>query len=481
MLWWTLQQLKSKEASTRLKAVEKLAEDVDAKVAEALVAALGDPDELVRKAAAKALGETHDESLLRPICDALRDRTPHIREAAADALRQLHSPNAIPALAPLLADANYAVRWQTARALEALGWTPTNKSEAAHFAVSRGRIEEAASHGAEAVEALALVFQSGAYHQRRAAVAALCQIPDARVVKALMLALKDTDDQVRSAAVDALCRMGEPSSAEALMHALNDGHKHVRAVAAEALGQIGGPRAVEPLLRRAKDRQWEVREAVCIALGKLKDSRAYEALTLALKDPDREVREAAVRGLGFLGDSRAIGPMLAACVDEHESVRKLASATLSSLDMHWERTEAARSAVPLLQEALKHGQYWPRQSAADALNRISQAQSGEAAPVTAAPAPETPVGGMIEPAHQRKQVAVDVFIELLVDFDEELRFAGAEALGRLGQAGAIAPLTRALKDTRAGVRKAAAQAIETLRGKPTPETNLILRGEDFPL
>jgi HEAT repeat protein len=121
-----------------------------------------------------------------------------------------------------------------------------------------------------------------------------------------------------------------------------------------------------------------------------------------------------------------------------------------------------------------------RQSAADALARIGRMETAETAPAPAAAGPAiTPA--LAEPSHHRKQMTADVLIGLLADFDQELRHAAAEALGRLGQAAAVAPLTRALKDTNTGVRKAAAQAIETLRGKPTTETNLILRGEDFPL
>jgi HEAT repeat protein len=337
MLWWTLQQLKSKDASTRLKAVEKLADDVSPKVAEALIEAFGDPDDSVRKAAAKAIGATRDELYLQPLGRALRHRNEFVREAAADTLRQLHCAAAAPALVPLLADACAPVRWQAARALETLGWDPASGAEAARFDVARGKIEDASAHGVEAVEALASVLQSGAYHQRREAVAALSNIPDARVVKALLVALKDADDQVRSAAAESLCKIADPSSTDALILALNDAHKHVRAVAAEGLGHFGGPKAVEPLLRKLADKQWEVREAVCVALGRTRDARAFDPLVRALRDADREVREAAVRGLGLLGDKRAISPLLGALVDEQDSVRQLALSTLVTLDPRWDR------------------------------------------------------------------------------------------------------------------------------------------------
>jgi hypothetical protein len=52
MHWWTLQQLKSKDVSTRLLAVDKLANESSLKAGEALISAFADADDSVRKAAA---------------------------------------------------------------------------------------------------------------------------------------------------------------------------------------------------------------------------------------------------------------------------------------------------------------------------------------------------------------------------------------------------------------------------------------------
>ncbi|MEY4386918.1 MAG: hypothetical protein RLY20_2201 [Verrucomicrobiota bacterium] len=482
MLWWTNQQLKSKDVDVRLKAIQKLEDDGSDKAGSALLSAFGDSEESVRKAAAKAVGCLRREELLLPLFRLLRDKSENVRETAADALRQMRNSSVVPELVPLLADPAATVRWQAARALESFGWTPDNGATAARFAVARGKIAEAATFGAEAIEALTTVLLVGAYHQRREAVAALCQIPDARVTKSLLVALKDSDGQVRGAAVEALSRIGDATCAEALVEALKDTHKHVRAVAAEALGQFGGSMAVEPLLRARTDLQWEVREAVCVALGKSRDPRAFDPLVTALQDRDREVREAAVRGLLHFSDARCLTPLLRALIDEQDSVRQLALVALTSINPNWEQTPEAQAVMPAFQEALKSNQYWVRQSAADALARISGASKEHAATGTVTPSlPAVNTPALAAPTHQRKQITVDTLVNLLSDFDRELRFAAAEALGRLGQSSAVAPLTRSFKDNDKLVRRAAAAAVETLRGKPTPETNLILRGDDFPL
>jgi HEAT repeat protein len=481
MLWWTLQQLKSKDAGTRLNAIEKVAEDLSGKSGMALIPLLGDPEETVRKAAARALGDTRDEQYLLPLLKALQDPNEHSREGAAAALARLGLRDAVPHLVPLLRDTHYPVRWQAARALESLGWTPPDNAAAALYAVARGKIEEAASYGVDAVEPLGLILQSGAYHQRREAVAGLSQIPDARVVRALLIALKDPDDQVRSAAAEALCTIADPACIEALGRSLRDAHKHVRAIAANGLGQFGGPNAVQSILGVMRDPHWEVREAACLALGRLGDPRGFDPLVAALKDHDREVREAAVRGLSQLNDKRAIGHVVLALVDDQDSVRQIAGAALGLLDTRWEMTDAAKEAIPQLQEAMRHGDYWVRQAAADALARIGRMKHTEqGGAATAAPLREI-APALIEPGYTRKQSAVEALMDVLSDFDRELRIAAAEALAALGQGSAVAALTRSLKDGDVAVRRAAATAIETLRGKPTSETNVILRGEDFPL
>ena len=147
MLWWTKQQLKSKNFDVRLKAIEKLEAEGTVKAGKGLMAVFGDPEEAVRKAAAKAVGSMRHEEFLQPLARLLRDKSETIRETASDALRQLRSPEAISHLEPLLSDPAANVRWQAARALESFSWAPDNNATAARFAVARGKIEEAASYG----------------------------------------------------------------------------------------------------------------------------------------------------------------------------------------------------------------------------------------------------------------------------------------------------------------------------------------------
>ena len=56
---------------------------------EPLIAALGDADEGVRKAAAEALGQIGDARAVEPLIGALKGRDDRVRKAAAGALEAL--------------------------------------------------------------------------------------------------------------------------------------------------------------------------------------------------------------------------------------------------------------------------------------------------------------------------------------------------------------------------------------------------------
>jgi HEAT repeat protein len=154
--------------------------------------------------------------------------------------------------------------------------------------------------------------------------------------------------------------------------------------------------------------------------------------------------------------------------DEEDSVRQVAAKALRSLDPYWERSEAAQLAVPELKTALKNKEYWVRQSAASVLAKIGEMQSAPAQ-----------VSALAEPSYYRRQSAAEGLIAALSDFDHELRFAAAEALGRMGQAIATEPLTQALQDADGDVRAAAARSLELLSVKPKSDTSFVLRGDPY--
>jgi HEAT repeat protein len=93
----------------------------DPRAIDALVAALRDPDELVRLNAALALGEFQGRpelsTIVEPLAGALSDESPLVRSMAASALARAKKPEAVPALVAALDDPDGNVRATVAAVL----------------------------------------------------------------------------------------------------------------------------------------------------------------------------------------------------------------------------------------------------------------------------------------------------------------------------------------------------------------------------
>ncbi len=456
MLWWKLQRLKSRDAKTRCRIIEEIAAAGDATAVAAVAEAIKDEEPEVRAAAAKALGAFHDERAIAPLIEAVKDRKPEVRAAAIVALRQIGDSAAIDGLVHALKDYHHAVRWQAAGALNALGWRPANNFEFILRAVASGQHEEAAVHGAEAVEMLANALEDKTSPRRHAAAMALGKTGDIRAIRPLENALNDEDSHVRVAAVEALSQIGSAQSSNALLNLLNDPDHLVRAATIESLGRMGDPRIVEYIGNSLiQDPSWDVRKLAVEALGRIKDDGATQLLWQALRDADHDVRQTAATSLGQIPDPRSIGPLVLALKDENSSVRQSAKGSLRQIDRQWEISPGALAVVPELEASLNDREYWVAQSAADTLAKINDMRQRTL---------ETSF--FTNPAKEKMRQALAVLVDSLRDFDRDFRQAAVEALGRLGDVNAVQPLVSAIDDTDEWVGRAAALALNHLNWEP---------------
>lgn len=202
----------------------------------------------------------------------------------------------------------------------------------------------------------------------------------------------------------------------------------VRAAAATVLGKMGDPAAVERLLAVLKnDPSAKVRAAAAEALGALRQSSAAQALVEALEDPAPEVRRAAVLAVAQLKWASA-GAALARRleVDQDAQVREHAAYALGELG-------GAQWVGVLAQALARDPSSRVRLNAAEALGKMQARGVLEAL-----------VGGLEDPdVHVREAVVV--------------------ALGRLGDAEAVAPLERVLESAQAsGADSLAQRAWQTI-------------------
>jgi HEAT repeat protein len=322
-------------------------------------------------------------------------------------------------------------------------------------------LERVAELGADGIQPLAELLSNGTPEQQLSAVKALSEVADPRIPRLMQEALKKNSAMVRLAALEALAQMADPSACEAVERLFKDQASNIRAAAVVTAVSCGDQRAVPMLVAMLRDTSWEVRLEAVKALGSLGDATAVEGLCRALLDKDHDVRESAALSLGQLGDARAVQPLVLALLDHQSFVRTAAQNALFRIDRYWEKSEAARRALPQIEAARTHRDYWISHSAEKLIEQI-QPESGSAETVSTPPARvrETAVTG--QSAMNAPHPAFAILADLLRDPDRDLRLAAAEALGELREKNAAPNLLTASRDDDPFVRQAAERALAAL-------------------
>ena len=452
MIWWTHQKLRASNPQARLAVVQQLALEGEAKSVGLLLRVLKDPDAEVRCAAAKALVAFQDRRAAGPLMEMLKDTEALARAAASESLGRLGDPLAIDRLVPLLRDQDQIVRAVAARSLHRLGWRPATDAQKIHQILALGNLQMLLTIGSEAVEPLLELMRYGPPNKQLAAVKTLGQIKDPRLTRSMLEALQKDSPAVRIAALDNLERIADPTTYPDVEKLLKDGNAGVRTTAVETAARCGGKRAVPELVKALNDTFWDVRRAAAKALGAIGEKTAVPGLCELVHDPDHDVREAALGALAKLNDPRALIPVVTALMDVERTVRNLAQTTLRKLNPNWERADEIREALPAIQSALSHPDYWVRYNARLLLEQL-KLDGGQLA--ASSPAEEA-----IEfaPPH----LALPLLADLLFDRDPALRVAAADALGRLRERGAETVLATATRDVHPAVQKAAQVALAAL-------------------
>ena len=208
--------------------------------------------------------------------NATRTEDSDVREIALRALARIADPGAVEPLIHALASAD---AWLAPRIADIL-----------------------TRHGEAAVDPLIRVLDDSARQPARAwAANVLGEVRALRAFPVLVRGLNDADDEVRAKAATALGRLGDRRAVGYLLeHLLTDPAPFVRLRIATALGQFGGSEVTEHLVRGLGDSAWWVRMRSVEALEQI-GPVAEGPLLVALDDPDPDIRSRAAVALERLG------------------------------------------------------------------------------------------------------------------------------------------------------------------------------------
>jgi len=496
-------QLKQPSAEVRLGATQTLGRFGNHKkdVAHALVPLLKDKDLRVKLAVLGILSQMRSPELAGPVGEALRDSDPQVRRASAQYLQQApkEARPALPALVHALRDSDAQVRSQAGNilrtfgpeAIPALSASKNNDPiEAQLLTVSI--MASFGKAGKDAIPFLTDRARSDNVPLRTAALDGLAKIlPES--LPSLKTLLADKNPALRVATISALAKAGPGAkeSVDILVPTLTDSDESVRKAAISAVTRIG-PAAIPALTGLTENKNAEVRVAALNVLTQLgpADKATLSSLRKLMKDPQPEVRAAAIR---WLVRSIPPGP------EAKEFMEPLAP-VLSDKDWHTRRSaslalgKAGAIAVDALIALVENSDNpTARAEAILALGTIGPGAKGAIKPlievlrdptqghlhiqVMASLAKMNPDAGVAlvgllndrdtnvrvlainALAPEQARTAKDTLVKMLRDPSDEIRWASAKALTRLGVFADVEPL---LNDPKAEVRTAAVWAVGSI-------------------
>ena len=470
----TVQATRTEDSDVREIALRALARIADPRAVAPLVQALRTAEVWLAPRIADILTR-HGDLVVEPMIAFLEEPGRHPARAwAANILGEVKAQNAFPTLIRALGDLEDEVRAKAAFALGRLGDRRAVPYLLEHLLSDPAPFVRARIAGAlgqfgdpDVIERLVRSLGDPAWWVRMRSVEALEQSGDA-AEGPLLVALDDPDAEIRIRAAVALERLGVPArivtmvdsgdraaeaeeilakfaaagARELLAELLLHPSARVRLAATAAIRRSGRQDLARELVATATaDATPEVRAAAFETLRALGIADAVPAALTGMVDPAEPVRTAAVRLLGDLGGPGIAGGIRARTADPEATVRAAAARALGVID--------APDAVPDLGRLLDDPAAIVREAAIDA---AAQASARRLAPQ---------------------------IVPRLADTHHEVRLAAARALGRIGDASAVAPLIGAFAEASPALREAITIAVAHLEPVRVPElADLILAGGD---
>jgi HEAT repeat protein len=407
----------------------------------------------------RATGATPDTAVPVLITE-LKSEDVHRRRCAALVLDKLdvRVDAALPVLERLARDRNEDWRWLRYKAIKALG------NYASEGLAIVGLVEtfhqsgfggikilaenELRKLGARAVSPLVALLKKGEADLRERAARALPTMGEnaREAIPVLREALHDRSPNVRLAVVLALQKLGSDDGllAPVLAGLLRESDRAIRSRAARALGSVraGETWTMEVLLKATRDELPEIRSSAALALGELGAASAVPVLGELLKDPIPSVRANSALALGTLGpDAKAAIPSLMQLLKVPDpSVRHAACVALVKLDPQGE------AFLPQLTELLHDKAIHVSAAAFRVLARLN-----------------TDAG-----------TKESIVREVLKSTDADVRAAGVQHMGMIGEIDALPLVLTALKDEDAIVRRRATRALRAMHKERKLDANVIV-------
>ncbi|HZD55032.1 MAG TPA: HEAT repeat domain-containing protein, partial [Candidatus Aquicultoraceae bacterium] len=293
---------------------------------------LSDPIPFVRTRAAQALGSIGHPKVIDHLVHVLKDPEWWVRIRAIEALEVIGRAS-VGALLVALEDDDEEVRRRAAMALERMGYVEESiaalesggyRSDISRILLLVGR--------AGVTEVLFGKLKETGGDGRKLLVRLAGDIGDPAAGPAIRAVLSERGDpSLRSRAVEALGKIGCREAVPDLLECLRDPDDWVRRASVHALASLGTEEHAEDLVRLLKDPVPETRRAVCRVVSELAGERGDAPVENLLADPSPAVRAEALRAVRKRGLARCEPKVREALGDAAPEVRLEAALALAAV------------------------------------------------------------------------------------------------------------------------------------------------------
>lgn len=453
--------LGSRHTDVRLSVVDRLVDQSDPRVDEALRRALESDHEDLRLRAAEALAARGEIRTVDVLSAFLR------REDAAVSKRALQ---ALVTLAHARAETSERAGEAAARAVAARIEDDPDKT-ADRFALIDGLARIGHSAGrpvltsllhdeqgpvrSRAFDALVSLARHPSEGPRRLATGGIrARYLDEPLLVTLALTAQSTDEELRRRTVKVLRDVDDPGAEPLLARLLEDREPDIRVAACEALAfraeHVEGA-SLEALALALREGRRELVLPAAAGLAGRRRPEAFQALLLVLKAGEQAERERSLLALGTLGDPRAL-----------EDIEPL-------LDPDAELSDEDRALAPTAIEAL--GRMLPHLSDAEQHQRIRD-QVERTAREGAASLRQRALTGLRHAGDDRSRSVLEAALADRFE-DTAVRQHAAQQLGELARPASEAVLAEALDDDASSLRQTARKALDRLFTDEPTKTNLL--------
>jgi HEAT repeat protein len=263
---------------------------------------------------------------------------------------------------------------------------------------------------------------------------------DPSMVEQLIAWLKDAPQRhVRFRAAKVLSYLADPRALDPLIAALNDPSGGVRVMAAQALLAIGDPRAIEPINKRLKEEPASLHTPLIEVLGHF-GAPALPVLLRLLEVQEKTIARPTFRALSTLHDPQALRPLFNRLGHQDPLSDVQAASILAGF---------GEPGLLLLLQALQAPDWRVRLAAASGLRR-GRGGGRAIEPLLRVLRKQREHPYVLQQAYQAVVEGEDIGqLDLLMSALSEqpplLAACAAEALGKLGDRRAVAPLLRVLQ------------------------------------